>query len=69
MGVPVFNIAVGIAAGIFMGRSFKHSGKSKEELDKETFRVSVFSAIIMGGICLAKEALIKEVLPWGLFII
>jgi len=53
MGVPVFNIAVGIVAGIFMGRSFKHSGKSKEDFAKGSFRVSVFSAVIMGGICLA----------------
>lgn len=53
MGVPVFNIALGIIAGIFMGRRFRHSPISKEDLNKGTFKVSIFSALIIGGICLA----------------
>lgn len=48
MGVPIFNLAVGIIAGIFMGRRFCHFGTPNEQLDNVVFRLSIFAASTMG---------------------
>jgi len=47
MGVPVFNLAVGAIAGIFMGRRFYHEGIDKEQLKKASASFALFSALVM----------------------
>lgn len=53
MGVPIFNLAVGAFAGIFMGRRFFHLGVDRERLQKAATAFSLFSASIMALISLA----------------
>lgn len=53
MGVPIFNITIGIIAGVFMGRKFYHLGMAKEQLNGSILKVSIFSASIMGLISVA----------------
>ena len=53
MGVPIFNLAVGIMAGIFMGRRFYHSGTTKERLHTGVQKVSLFTASTMGVVSVA----------------
>jgi hypothetical protein len=47
MGVPIFNLAVGALAGVFMGRRFYHRGVAKERLQKASTSFALFSASIM----------------------
>ena len=53
MGVPIFNLAVGALAGIFMGRRFFHLGVDRERLRKAVTEFALFSALIMALISLA----------------
>jgi hypothetical protein len=53
MGVPIFNVAVGALAGVFMGRSFYHRGLAKEQLQKASTSYACFSATIMVFVSIA----------------
>ncbi|NLM45501.1 MAG: hypothetical protein GX200_01675 [Firmicutes bacterium] len=53
MGVPVFNLAVGALAGVFMGRSFYHEGMAKEQLQKSSASLALFSALVMALVAIA----------------
>jgi len=46
MGVPIFNLAVGAIAGIFVGRKLYYKGVSIEHLQKAS-SFAIFSASIM----------------------
>ena len=47
MGVPVFNLAIGALAGVFMGRRFYHLGIPREKLPKATANFGLFTARVM----------------------
>jgi hypothetical protein len=53
MGVPIFNLAVGALAGVFMGRRFYHQGVAKERLQKASISLAHFSALIMALVSIA----------------
>ena len=53
MGVPIFNLAVGAMAGVFMGRRFYHLGVARERLHKAATSFGLFAASIMVLISLA----------------
>lgn len=53
MGVPIFNLAVGALAGVFMGRRLLHLGVDKERLQKAAAAFGLFAASIMVLISLA----------------
>jgi len=53
MGVPIFNLAVGALAGIFMGRRFFHLGVERERLRKAAAEFAIFASSIMALISLA----------------
>lgn len=53
MGVPIFNLAVGIVASVFMGRRFYYLSTPKERLHNGVNKVSFFAALTMGLISVA----------------
>ncbi|MGI6537668.1 MAG: hypothetical protein ACOX22_04915 [Caldicoprobacterales bacterium] len=53
MGVPIFNLAVGAIAGIFMGRRLYYRGITKEQLQRVSASFAHFSAIIMVFVSIA----------------
>jgi len=57
MGVPIFNLAVGAIAGIFMGRRLYYRGVTKEQLQKASASFARFSALIMVLVSIASAYL------------
>ena len=53
MGVPIFKLAVGAIAGVFMGRKFYHEGIDKEQLKKASASFAIFSASVMALVSIA----------------
>jgi hypothetical protein len=53
MGVPIFNLAVGALAGVFMGRRLYYSGITEERLKKASASFGLFSAFIMALVSIA----------------
>ena len=47
MGVPIFNLAIGALAGVFMGRRFYHLGIPQEKLPKAVGKFGLFTAFVM----------------------
>ena len=52
MGVPVFNIILGIFAGVHLGRKSRHFNLSEETVNKVIRSGSLFTALVMGLICI-----------------
>jgi nicotinamide riboside transporter PnuC len=52
MGVPVFNLVFGPVAGYYWARKLVNNNPDKVVLREEKTKVSVFTALIMGLICL-----------------
>jgi Leu/Phe-tRNA-protein transferase len=63
MGVPVFNLAVGTLAGVFMGRSFYHEGMAEEQLQKASASLAHFSALVMALVAIASAYLATKDIP------
>lgn len=57
MGVPVFNTALGIIAGLYVGRKMRVSGQNKERYKTEIKKAMIFSSIILLLICIASAYL------------
>ena len=53
MGVPVFNVILALPAGVFVGRWLAHSGADSTHMQKAARRVAVFTASILGLVCIA----------------
>ncbi len=47
MGVPIFNLAVGALAGVFMGRRFSHCGVTRVQLQEASTSFAFFTAAKM----------------------
>ena len=53
MGVPVFNLAVGVVAGLFWGRRLSHLGANQEQACADALRAARVSALAIGLVSLA----------------
>ena len=53
MGVPVFNLMIGIMAGIFVGRKLYHDKKSINEVRCNIKKTSIFTTVVILIISLA----------------
>jgi hypothetical protein len=57
MGVPVFNVILGLPAGVFVGRWLAHSGADSTHMQKVAREVAVFTASILGLVCIASGSI------------
>lgn len=57
MGVPVFNLAVGVAAGLFWGRRLSHLGANQEQACADVLRAARASAFAIGLVSLVSAYL------------
>lgn len=57
MGVPVFNLALAIPAGVFMGGKLAHQQAGDEQKARFIRRTCVFTTLVMGAICLSSAAI------------
>jgi hypothetical protein len=57
MGIPVFNLLTGLAAGIFAGRKAHHDHESVTAFKSKIVKVSTFTTVIMGVICVLSTAI------------
>lgn len=53
MGVPIFNLAVGAMAGVFMGRRFFHRSLTQEQSEKASTSFAYFTAVTMALVAMA----------------
>lgn len=51
MGVPIFNFALGIAAGIYSARRMHFAGADEEKRNKDFKKTAVFCAVVMVLMC------------------
>jgi hypothetical protein len=51
MGVPIFNFALGIAAGLYSARKMHFIGADEERRNQDFRKTAVFSAMVMVLIC------------------
>jgi len=51
MGVPVFNVALAVPAGLIIGRKLAHQPISADVEKRLTFRTNLFTTGVMGFIC------------------
>ncbi len=57
MGVPVFNVALGIPAGIFIGRKLAHGELSTEAEQRLMLRTNLYTTGVMAFICISSAYL------------
>lgn len=57
MGVPVFNVLVGAAAGIFVSRGMTMDGAGKRAIRKALGRTAIFATAVMLLVCIASAAI------------
>jgi len=57
MGVPVFNVILALPAGVFVGRWLAHSGADSTHMRKAARRVAVFTASVLGLVCIASGSI------------
>lgn len=57
MGFPVFNAAMGIVAGLYVGRRMYHQKTDSREFDRNVQVTSVFATAVMAVICLSSALL------------
>jgi hypothetical protein len=57
MGVPVFNVILALPAGVFVGRWLAHSGADSTHMQKVARQVAVFTACILGLVCIASGSI------------
>ena len=53
MGVPIFNLLLGIMGGYFVGICLRHARKQKDEVEQAARRTGFFAAGVMALACLA----------------
>jgi hypothetical protein len=63
MGVPLFNVALGLPAGVVVGCRLARSARSSDDLARASRRASAFTTGVLGLICTA-SALIALSDPW-----
>ena len=51
MGVPIFNFALGIAAGLYSARKMHFIGADEERRNQDFRKTAVFSAMVMALMC------------------
>ncbi len=51
MGVPIFNFALGIAAGLYSARKMHFIGADEEKRNQDFRKTAVFSAMVMALMC------------------
>jgi len=67
MGLPLLNIALGILAGLYIGRKRLHEQAARDAFRKTAWKVSLFTALVTGlealpiGLLGLKEELTKEI--------
>jgi len=52
MGVPVFNLLMGLIAGFYMGLRMADGKKTKEEAEKTFKKTGIFTSVILAVTCL-----------------
>jgi len=57
MGFPVFNAAMGIVAGLYIGRRMYHQNADSEEFNRNVKVTGIFATIVMTVICLSSALL------------
>lgn len=57
MGVPVFNVILALPAGVFVGRWLAHSGADGSHMQKAARRVAVFTASVLGLVCIGSGSI------------
>ena len=57
MGIPVFNLITGLAAGIFTGRKARLNHENINEFNSKIVKVSTFTSVIMVIICIFSAAI------------
>jgi hypothetical protein len=57
MGVPVFNVMLALPAGIFVGRRLAYIGADITLLQKTRRQAAVFTASIMGLVCITSASI------------
>ncbi len=53
MGVPVFNVALGLPAGFFVGRRLARASAGPEKMQRAARQAAVFTTAILGVACVA----------------
>lgn len=53
MGVPVFNVVLGVAAGLYVGRKMKINNRTPEVYNNEIKKAGRFAAAVLFLICVA----------------
>lgn len=53
MGVPVFNVALGLPAGFFVGRGLAHSGAGTARMQRVASQAAIFTTSVLGLVCIA----------------
>jgi hypothetical protein len=56
MGVPVFNVLLGLVAGAYVGRKLRHGGAGSDQVRESTRHVSLFAAAVIGAVCFLSAA-------------
>ena len=51
MGVPIFNFAVGITAGVYTGRKMRHIQANKDECIRSIKKSALFTAVVLMAMC------------------
>jgi hypothetical protein len=57
MGVPVFNVALALPAGVFVGRWLAHIGADSAQMQNVARQAAVFTAGTLGLVCIASGAI------------
>ena len=57
MGVPVFNVMLALPAGVFVGRRLAYSGADTTRVQKTARQVAVFTASILGLVCITSASI------------
>ena len=53
MGVPVFNIVMGLVGGYYVGLCLRYTGKNKAEVENGANQTAVFAAVILAVFCVS----------------
>ena len=51
MGVPVFNVILGVAAGLFVGRALGGSGADAAQATRAARQAALFATCVLGALC------------------
>ena len=53
MGVPVFNLVMGLVGGYYVGLCLRYTRKDKAEVENRANQTAVFAAIVLAVFCMA----------------